>query len=168
MRTFFHLQDLTFEKISFLRFDRLVPLTEIASLIGSRILGNETAAATGINEIHKVEEGDLAFVDHPKYYQKCIQSAASYIIINQPTDFPEGKALLVVDEPFEAYLKIVEHYRPFRPSLESRSPTATVGTGSVVMPGAYLGNEVKLGAHCIIHPNVVIMDHCVIGDHVVI
>jgi UDP-3-O-[3-hydroxymyristoyl] glucosamine N-acyltransferase len=46
------------------------------------------------------------FVDHPKYYRKCIESAATYIIINQKTDFPPHKALLIVPEPFEAYQKM--------------------------------------------------------------
>ncbi|HET7897492.1 MAG TPA: LpxD N-terminal domain-containing protein, partial [Flavisolibacter sp.] len=90
-----------------MRFEKAVPLTQIAELIGARIIGDKESAATGINEIHRVEEGDLVFVDHPKYYAKCINSAASFIIINQETDFPPGKALLLVDEPFEAYQKIV-------------------------------------------------------------
>src|ERR1700712_5189188 len=98
-----------------MRFENKVPLQEIAGLIGATIIGNKDAVASGINEIHKVEEGDLVFVDHPKYYQKCIQSAATFIIINQPTDFPSHKSLLIVDEPFEAYQKIVAHYRPFTP-----------------------------------------------------
>src|SRR6266576_2231136 len=73
----------------------------IADLIGAKLSGNINAAATGINEIHKVENGDLVFVDHPKYYDKCINSDATFIIINKETDVPEGKALLIVDNPFE-------------------------------------------------------------------
>jgi hypothetical protein len=95
-------QSPTFEKIFFMRFDRPVPLVEIARLIGARIIGETEGVASGINEIHKVEEGDLAFVDHPKYYRKCIDSAATYIIINQETSFPPHKALLLVDEPFRS------------------------------------------------------------------
>ncbi len=53
-----------------MRFPTNVPLTEIASLIGAQIIGNEEGTASGINEIHKAEEGDLVFVDHPTYYQK--------------------------------------------------------------------------------------------------
>jgi UDP-3-O-[3-hydroxymyristoyl] glucosamine N-acyltransferase len=151
-----------------MRFEKPVPITEIARLIGAELTGNEKGLATGINEIHKVEEGDLVFVDHPKYYQKCIESAASYIIINQKTDFPSHKALLITEQPFEAYLKIVSHFRPFNPSMEQKSPSAVIGKNSVVMPGAYVGNHVTIGEHCIIHPNVVIMDHCIIGDHVII
>lgn len=158
----------TFAQIFFMRFDKPVPLTEIAQLIGARIIGNDAAAATGINEIHKVEEGDLVFVDHPKYYSKCINSAASFIIINQETSFPSHKSLLLVDEPFEAYLKIVSTYRPFEPIISSTSSSSVIGATSVVMQGAVIGNHVTIGEHCVIYPNVVILDHTVIGDHVVI
>lgn len=151
-----------------MRFDQPVPLTTIATLIGAELIGNTSALATGINEIHKVESGDLVFVDHPKYYDKCIHSAASFIIINKVTDFPEGKALLITDNPFEAYQKIVHHYRPFAPSMKSVSDTAVIGEGTVVMPHAYIGNHVTIGKNCIIHPNVTILDHCVIGNDVII
>lgn len=151
-----------------MKFDHPVLLTEIATLIDAKLLGNKGASATGINEIHVVEEGDLVFVDHPKYYDKCINSSASFIIINKETDFPEGKALLVTDEPFEAYLKIVARYRPFQPSMEVVAASAVVGEGSVIMPNVYLGNNVIVGKNCTIFPNVTILDHCVIGDNVVI
>ena len=151
-----------------MRFEKPVSLAEIAGLIGARVIGNDQALAKGINEIHKVEEGDLVFVDHPKYYSKCIESPASFIIINQETAFPAHKALLLTDEPFEAYLKIVKQYRPFEPSMKPVSNSAEIGKSTVIMPGAYIGNKVKIGDHCIIHPNVVIMDYCELGDHVII
>ncbi len=151
-----------------MRFERPVPLTEIASIIKAKIIGSAEASATGINEIHKVEKGDLVFVDHPKYYKKCIDSEASYVIINQETSFPPGKALLIVDQPFEAYQQIVNYFRPFTPSLKNFSDTASTGKGTVIMPGAYIGNYVSVGSKCIIHPNVVIMDHCVVGNNVII
>jgi UDP-3-O-[3-hydroxymyristoyl] glucosamine N-acyltransferase len=137
-------------------------------MIGAEIIGEREGAATGINEIHKVEEGDLVFVDHPKYYQKCIQSAATFIIINQRTEFPPHKALLLVDDPFEAYLKIVQHFRPFQPLNKNLSETAIVGEDTIIMPGVVLGNHVTVGKQSVIYPNVVIMDHCTIGDNVII
>src|SRR6478672_10319403 len=151
-----------------MRFEKPVPITEIARLIGADIIGEMEGVASGINEIHMVEEGDLVFVDHPKYYKKCIESAATYIIINQKTEFPPHKALLLVSEPFEAYLKIVQHYRPFEPATKQKSDTSTIGENTVVMPGAFVGNDVRIGDNCIIYPNAVIMDHCIIGNNVMI
>jgi UDP-3-O-[3-hydroxymyristoyl] glucosamine N-acyltransferase len=151
-----------------MKFNEPVPVKTIAQLIDATVIGNANGIATGINEIHKVEKGDLVFVDHPKYYDKCIHSAASFIIINKEAAVPEGKALLIVDDPFEAYLRIVNFYRPFEPSLKSISDSASIGDGSVVMPGAYIGNDVRIGKNCIIHPNVTILDHCIVGDDVII
>jgi len=151
-----------------MRFDQPVPLTQIAKLINAELIGNIAASASGINEIHKVEEGDLVFVDHPKYYDTCINSAASFIIINKKTDFPEGKALLITEEPFEAYQTIVNHFRPFTPSMKMMSDSVTVGKDSTIMPGAYIGNHVQIGNNCTIFPNVTILDHCIIGNDVII
>ena len=151
-----------------MRFEKPVPVTTIAQLIGAELTGNINGIATGINELHKVKYGDLAFVDHPKYYAACINSAATYIIINKKTDCPVGKALLIVDDPFEAYLKIVNFYRPFAPSMKMISDTAVTGEGTIVMPNVYIGNYVTIGKNCIIYPNVTILDHCTIGDNVVI
>lgn len=151
-----------------MRFNQPVPLIEIARLIDAQIIGEKDGVASGINEIHKVEEGDLVFVDHPKYYQKCIDSAATYIIINKVTEFPPHKALLLVNEPFEAYQKIVRHFRPFESLSKAISDTAIIGERTVVMPGAIIGNHVKIGSDCIIYPNAVVLDHCIIGNNVII
>jgi UDP-3-O-[3-hydroxymyristoyl] glucosamine N-acyltransferase len=151
-----------------MKFPSPVSIEWIAELIGARIIGNKDAQATGINEIHKVEHGDLVFVDHPKYYDKCIQSDATFIIINKETTFPEGKALLITDQPFEAYQKIVRHFRPFTPAVKLISDTATIDESSYVAPNVVIGHHVTIGKHCHIHPNVSILDYTVIGDHVTI
>ena len=151
-----------------MRFEKPVPVSWIAEFIGAKLIGNKEGKATGINEIHKVEQGDVVFVDHPKYYDTCIHSAATFIIIDKETTHPEGKALLIVEDPFEAYLKLVNHFRPFDPSMRMVSQTSTVDSTAVVMPNAYIGNHVSIGSNCIIHPNVTILDHCIIGNNVII
>lgn len=152
-----------------MKFPEPVSIGVIAELISAEIVGNTAGHATGINEIHKVEEGDLVFVDHPKYYDKCIRSAASFIIINKNVeDIPRGKALLIHDQPFEAYLKIVRHYRLFIPQSSMKSGSAVIGEGTYLYPNVFIGNNVTIGKNCMIYPNVTILDHCVIGDHVVI
>ena len=151
-----------------MQFPSPVSLSWIAELIGAKLIGNTADSATGINELHKVEKGDLVFVDHPKYYDKCLNSAASFIIINKETTVPDGKALLIVDNPFEAYCKIVNHFRPFEKSNKMISDSAVIGEGSFIYPGAFIGNHVIIGKNTIIYPNASIMDHCIIGDNVVI
>lgn len=151
-----------------MKFPSPVSLFWLSEFLGASLKGDEKAFAAGINEIHKVEKGDLVFVDHPKYYDKCLQSAASFIIINQLVECPPGKALLIVDEPFEAYLKIVNHFRPFEAAVQLLSPDAQIGKTSFIYPGAFIGHHVQIGERCVIHPNVSILDHCVIGNDVII
>jgi UDP-3-O-[3-hydroxymyristoyl] glucosamine N-acyltransferase len=151
-----------------MQFPSPVSLPWIAEFISAKLVGNTNEPATGINEIHKVEKGDLVFVDHPKYYDKCLNSAASFIIINKETNVPEGKSLLIVENPFEAYCKIVNHFRPFEPANKMISDSAVIGEGSFIYPGAFIGNHVRIGKNTVIHPNASIMDHCIIGDNVVI
>lgn len=158
----------TFIKIIIMQFQQDVPVKWLANFIDAKISGDHDAHATGINELHKVEPGDIAFVDHPKYYDSCLNSAATCIIINKDVPVPEGKTLLITDDPFEAYSKIINHFRPFEGSTKQISDKATIGAGTFIYPGAFVGNHVVIGKDCIIHPNVTIMDHCKIGDRVII
>ena len=151
-----------------MQFTTPVSIQWLASFIGAELVGETSGMVTGINEIHKVEPGDVVFVDHPKYYDKCLHSAATYIIINKKTDVPRGKALLVHAQPFEAYQQIVRHFRPFVKATGLISETARIREGSYIAPGVFIGNHVEVGINCFIHPNVTILDHCIIGDNVII
>ena len=152
-----------------MRFPQPVSLQWIASLINAEVIGNPDAIVTGINEIHRVEPGDLVFVDHPKYYNKCLQSPATFIIINnRELTIPQGKALLVVEEPFEAYLKIADHFRPFKPATQAVSETSKIGRGTVIMPNVFIGHQVTIGTNCVIHANVTLLDYTSIGNKVII
>jgi UDP-3-O-[3-hydroxymyristoyl] glucosamine N-acyltransferase len=151
-----------------MKFPAPVSIKWIASLINAELIGDENANATGINEIHSVEQGDIVFVDHQKYYDTCLKSAASFIIINKKMEAPSGKTLLLTDQPFEAYLKIVNNFNPFVAATKMISDTATIGENTIVMPNVFIGNNVVIGNNSIIHPNVSIYDNCIIGSNVVV
>lgn len=145
-----------------------VKVTTLAALINAKLFGNELTIVTGINEIHKVTSGDITFVDHPKYYEKCLQSAATIILINKEMPVPEGKTLLLCEDPFSAYVKLVKHFRPFQRSTQPISESAVIGEGTIIQPNVFIGNHVTIGRNCLIHANVSIYDHSVIGDNVII
>lgn len=152
-----------------MKFNKPHSLSFFAKLINAEVVGDIHAEATGINEIHFVEEGDLCFVDHPKYYETCLKSKASYIITNtKNVEVPAGKSLLVTEQPFEAYLTIINHFRPFVPATKMISDSATIGKDTIVMPNVFIGKDVTIGSNCIIHPNVVLNDYTEIGNNVII
>jgi len=143
-------------------------IKEIADLIGAEFVGKPDHEITGLNEIHMVEPGDITFVDHPKYYDKALNSAATTILINKKVEAPAGKAIIISDDPFVDFNKLILHFRSFEANTQSISPSAYIGQGTVIQPGAFIGNHVKIGKNCIIHPNVTVYDHSVIGDNVII
>lgn len=145
-----------------------VKLKEIAALINAELTGNENADARGLNEIHNVRKGDITFVDHPKYYDKALGSEASFIIINKKVDVPEGKSILVCDDPFDAYVKLIRKYYPFVKNDSMIADSATIGAGTIIQPGVSIGHNVKIGSNCLIHSNVSIYQDCEIGNNVVI
>ena len=145
-----------------------VAVSFIAEMINAEVVGKSNGIVTGINELHKVKKGDLAFVDHPKYYNKCINSAASFIIINKKMDCPDGKALLISDDPFRDFNKLTKHFRPFQISSVLISETAIIGENTIIQPNTFIGNNVVIGNNCLIHSNVSIYDNTIIGDNVII
>jgi len=151
-----------------MKFSRIHSLEEIAAIIGVSYVGDADFPVEGLNEIHVVEPGDIVFVDHPKYYSKALESAATIILINKEVDCPDGKALLISKDPFSDFNKLSTHFRPFQKSSTSLSASATIGKTTIVQPNVFIGNHVAIGEHCVIHPNVTIYDHCIIGDHVII
>jgi len=151
-----------------MNFARPYSLQEIAALINARYDGDPSFLVNGINEIHMVGPGDLTFVDHPKYYDKALNSKATTILINKEVPRPEGKALIISDDPFRDFVYLAKHFRPFETCGASISLTAEIGKGTVIQPGAFIGNHVKIGKNCLIHSNVSIYDHTVIGDEVII
>ena len=151
-----------------MKFSKTHSLKEIAQIIGSEFVGNENFPVQGMNEIHVVEHGDIVFVDHPKYYDKALLSAATIVLINKSVECPKGKALLISDDPFRDFNKLINHFRPFTFSNVSIAPTAQIGEGTIIQPNCFIGNHVKIGKNCLLHANVSIYDHCVLGDNVII
>jgi len=151
-----------------MKFKTPLPLEAIAGKYHCEIIGDATLIATGINEIHKVEAGDITFVDVEKYFQKSLNSAASIIILNKRVDCPPGKALLFCEQPFEVYNKIIKSFRPFEPLNQEVSDRAIIHPSAIIEPNVTIAPNVKIGKYTYIQSNVVIHEHTIIGDHVVI
>jgi UDP-3-O-[3-hydroxymyristoyl] glucosamine N-acyltransferase len=142
-------------------------LKTIAEIIGAKMIGDDYFSVVGTNEIHRVKNGEIVFVNHPKYYEKALNSAASVILIDQEVECPMGKALLISDDPFRDFNKINQHFTKITNFGETLHELE-VGEGTQIHSSVIIGNNVKIGDHCIIFPNVVIGDRTVIGNHVII
>jgi len=149
-----------------MRFPSPISIADLAKKYDCEIIGDSTLLATGINEIHKVEKGDITFVDNEKYFKKSLSSAASIIILHRRTDCPEGKVLLLCENPFEVYDAIVKKHRKLNPLSAVISDSAVIHSSSIIEPNVIIGNHVRVGKNCYIHANVTIQNYTIIGDHV--
>ncbi len=167
-----------------MKLARPITLSEAAKILNCTYIGNENHLIYGINEIHKVESGDLTFVDVEKYYQKALNSLATTILINKDTTPPEGKGLLVCDEPFTAFNQLTSYFFPTLPLNTSAKPhlgeqvkvgqgvvfgqEVVIGNGTEIGHNVVIGSHVSIGANCKIHSNTTIYDRVVIGNEVCI
>jgi UDP-3-O-[3-hydroxymyristoyl] glucosamine N-acyltransferase len=151
-----------------MKFPKPYTLQDIAKIIDCTFVGDANFEVLGMNEIHVVTPGDIVFVDHPKYYDKALNSAATIVLINKELDCPIGKALLISDDPFRDFNKLTSYFKPFTSSNVAISTSAKIGVNTVIQPNCFIGHNVTIGDNCVIHSNVSIYDDTVIGNNVTI
>ena len=151
-----------------MKFPKPHTLKQVATIIDCNYVGADNFPVLGMNEIHVVEHGDIVFVDHPKYYDKALESNATVVLINKEVACPEGKALLISDDPFRDFNKLTTHFKPFQSSNVSIAANAKIGKDTIIQPNCFIGNNVVIGDNCLIHSNVSIYDDTIIGNNVII
>ena len=50
-----------------MKFPHPISVSELAARFQAQVIGDASLSATGINEIHKVEPGDIAYSEVKKY-----------------------------------------------------------------------------------------------------
>ncbi len=150
-----------------MNFKTPIALQSIAKKYDCILKGDSDAVALGINEIHRVNKGDITFVDVEKYFSKALNSEATIIIINEDITCPEGKTLLIHDKPFDVYEKIInDHFTHLPltkiPTQYNYHPSTIIEDNVVIAP------NVIIGKNCYIQSNTYIGQDTIIGDHVTI
>ena len=151
-----------------MKFSTPQTIEGIARILNCDYIGNAEFPVFGMNEIHVVASGDIVFVDHPKYYEKALTSKATIILINKKVDCPDGKTLLISDDPFRDFNILTNYFNPFIAATSTISKSAIIGKNTVLQPNVFVGNNVKIGNNCLIHSNVCIYDNAIIGNNVTI
>lgn len=151
-----------------MKFPKPLSVLALATQFQAQIIGDSSLYATGINEIHKVETGDIVFADNAKYFQAALQSSATVIFLNESADCPSGKVILVMSDPFTAYDNLVRTYRPPVILQQQIHPTAQIHPSAIIEPGVIIGNQVVIGAHSYVHAGAILMEYTHVGERVTI
>ena len=155
-----------------MKFFQPQTLQQIALILDCDYIGDENFPVLGMNEIHVVKSGDIVFVDHPKYYDKALKSDATIILINKIVKCPQGKALLISENPFDDFNKLTKYFRPFVSSSVSINPgvtsKTTINFGTKLDNQIQIGHDTIIGKNCLIASQTGIAGCCVIEDDVTI
>ena len=122
-----------------------------------------------ISEVKPLEEagaGSVSFLANPKYAAKAKESLAGLILVEATVDLGD-RPVLRVKHPYWAFAQAIGWLHPeSRPDWSDASvhPTAVIGAGSRVAPGATVGARTVLGKDCLLHPGVHVGEDCVLGD----
>ncbi|MFK7972048.1 MAG: UDP-3-O-(3-hydroxymyristoyl)glucosamine N-acyltransferase [Bacteroidia bacterium] len=161
-----------------MNFNQSLTAGQAAQILGAKLIGSADVLLSGANEIHHVRAGDISFVDHPKYYKTALSSAATIILINKEMEAPEGKALLLSDDPFRDFNRIMALGRPAIPLDTTGEPqlgehvrlgkNVICGEDVIIADDVEIGHNTTIGSHVRIGAGTRIQANCVINDYTTI
>ena len=144
-------------------------LRQLADLVGGELKGDPDLNILQVAPIDQAQPGDITFVANPKYLAKLGKCQASAVIIAPGIKPPENINLLVCDNPYLAFAKILTYLQVPEPAVKGVMAGAHVAESAdidklaTVHPGCVVGERVKVGAGTILYPGVVIYNDVTIG-----
>lgn len=166
-------------------------LGHLSEIVGGRIIGDPNLKITGVSGIKEAMPGDITFIASPKYLSELKTTKASVIITSREIA-GSNAALLLVDEPYYAFARIMNYLYKKGPAFKGVSSNAficegarlgkdisiyplvyigegaEIGDNAIVYPGSYIGERTKIGERTLIYPNVTIREDTSIGSGVII
>ncbi len=168
---------------------------DLAEKLGCHLLGDGSITVSHVSSLQSATSGSLVFVEDAQHLDTALRSSAGAVIAG---DFAPGSApkpILISPQPrltFARAAKLLrepERNRAIHPSaivsisaeigrnvaIGARAilgehvkigDETTIGAGSVI--GDDAGEEVKIGSHCRLDPNVTIYPGTTLGDRVIV
>jgi UDP-3-O-[3-hydroxymyristoyl] glucosamine N-acyltransferase len=167
-------------------------LSEVAALVGGRVVGDGGVEVTGVAGLREAGPGDLSFLSRRQYAHLLAATRAVAVLVSE--EVPEAKVpLVLVKDPEAAMTRAAAAFAPppFRPAPGVHSSAyvdhgATLGEGVSVGPnavveagarvgartvlrgGAYVGRGAVVGEDCLLHPGARVTDGVKVGSRVVL
>ncbi len=160
----------------------------LAEKIGGTLDGDSQVEIRGVASIDAAEPGDVSFVANPRYAPQAAGTAASALIVPESWDSQSDAALIRTANPDAAFAKAtVLFYTPPPAPPPGIHPAACVddsavlgdnvsigpccvveanveiGAGTVVHGGCHIGFGSRIGADCLLYPQVSLREYVTIG-----
>lgn len=164
----------------------------LAAYLHADVVGSPDIQITHVDKLEAAGAGALTFLRSGKFFDLWRKSAASAALVTRgltPPDDTSGKTILLVDDADLALNLVLELFvtpmaapAPGVHALAMIDPSAqigrgvsigpfchvregaSVGDGTTLISGVYVGPQAKVGRQCVLHPHVSILDRCTVGD----
>jgi UDP-3-O-[3-hydroxymyristoyl] glucosamine N-acyltransferase len=169
-------------------------LREAAERVGGWVAPeNYDQPVSGVASLDDAKKGDISFYGNPKYLKALRKSRATAVLV--PHGFAEDvpAARIWVDNPAEAFAKLLEVFSPpaisFEPGIHPTAVVASdaeigeevsiqaftvvesgarIGARTVLGSHSYIGHQAVLGDDCRVYPHVTVRERSVIGNRVIL
>lgn len=149
-------------------------LRELADVSGAEI-GKGADQETKFIDIRALFDAGpehVSFLDNKRYLDIFTQTQAGACVVHpdHADKAPEGTALLLSTQPYNAFAKVAAAFYPVPPPHESRASsavidkTATIGENCRIEAGAVIGAGTEIGNNCRIGPLCIIGDGVILGN----
>lgn len=133
----------------------MIPLIELANKIGARLenAASENLPITGIAPLKSANQDTISFFSNRRYRDELINSKAAAIILKDSDKAFCKQAMLVMDNPYLGYARAAQLFYPLL-------HTAGIHKMASVEADAKIGQNVFIGAGCVVESGVEIGDNC--------
>ncbi len=171
-----------------------VTAAQLAHLLDGSLDGDPEAVVSRPARIEEAGEGDLAFLDNPKYEAFAYSTKASVLLVHDSfmPEKPVQATLIRVPDVRNSLALLLEKFDNSlnngtvisdHASIHERARIgigtsvgafavveegAIVGDNCIVYPQVYIGRNVRIGSNCKIYPGVRIHHDCVVGDNCIL
>ncbi|MBL4850035.1 MAG: UDP-3-O-(3-hydroxymyristoyl)glucosamine N-acyltransferase [Planctomycetes bacterium] len=152
-------------------------LSEIADFLEGEVVGDPAIEITAILPVEAAAAGAIAFISNRKYVRSLATTKASAVLVSPELaelPHPETTSLVVLDDPYMGFAKLLNHwtYVPREVTgispLASVDPSAKLGADVNVMPFVYIGPDAVIGDRVDLHPGSYVGKGSVIGEDTIL
>jgi len=171
---------------------RTASLGELAEMVGGCVSGDPSIKICGVASLESAGSGEITFLSNPKLKALLPESQAAAIVVFPAMDGVVDKPLLVVDNPYLAFARLLTFFRVPEFKALGISPQAdvhpeamvdenvTISSGCVVGSGARIASgttlhpnvvvypDAMIGAGCTLHAGCIVREKCQVGDRVIL
>ena len=148
-------------------------LSELAEYLGGELRGDPALLVCGVAGLDEAQECHISFLANPKYAAKVATTAAGAVLLPPGAQSHDKNAIFLAN-PYLGFAKLVTLFYVRPPQVKGIMPGAFVGTGVslgadvTVYPGAFVGDGVRLGDRVVLFPGVAVYEGAQIGSDTVL